>query len=104
MNISFGNMISLLPLMAKKLEELTLDDLSLVADALGMAVEITPDLKAAAVALMAGQDIHSVADLVKSPESIEQLIKFIHGGISSLTKPPALSGEGWTHNVEELQI
>lgn len=104
MDLSFGQMVKLLPLSTKKLDELTLNDLKLVGTTLGIQVEITPELKEAAYKILAGENIHSVADLIQSPESIQQLITFIHGGISALAPTTAIDGDGWALNVEDLQL
>lgn len=104
MDLSFGQMAKLFPLAAKKLDELTLTDLKLVGTTLGLEVEITPELQAAAFKLLAGENIHSVSDLVQNPESIQQLITFIHGGISALAPSATISGDDWALNVEDLQL
>lgn len=75
-------MLKLLPLLSKKLEDLTLDDLTLVRDFLKIDVPVTDELKNAGIALLKGNDIHSVADMIKSPDSIQQLM-------SIFVKPPA---------------
>jgi len=76
--------MALLPLMGKKLNELTLVDLQAVRQVLDIKVEINDELKTAALALMQGQDINSVADLIRSPAAIEQLTRFFAGGVTSL--------------------
>lgn len=104
MDLSFGQMVKLFPLASKKLDELTLNDLKLVGTTLGLEVDITPELQTAAFEILSGNNIHSVSDLIQSPESIQQLITFIHGGISALATPADLTGEGWALNVEDLQL
>lgn len=105
MDLNFGQIYKLLPLAPKKLHELTLTDLKLVGTTLGFNVDVTPELKLAAIQLLAGQDINSVADLIQKPETIQQLITFIHGGISALApSSPDIVGEDWTLNVKDLQL
>jgi len=48
---------------------------------------IDEDLKKAAVALLEGQSVHTVADLIQSPGAIEQLVTFLKGGWQSLKTP-----------------
>lgn len=103
MNLS--TLIALAPLMSKKLEELTLDDLSLVQKTVGIEIELNAELVQAGVALLQGENIHSVADLVKSPAAIQQLIQFFHGGMSALAPvSQVIGGEGWQLKVEDLQL
>lgn len=104
MELSFGTLMKLLPLGAKQFDELTLSDLQLVGTTLGLEVDITPELKTAAIQLLAGNNINSVAELIQSPESIQQLITFIHGGISAIASPTPIEGEGWALKVEDLQV
>lgn len=66
--------IALLSLMNKRLEELTEEDLSLVATTIGVEIAITDELKTAAIALLRGEGIDKAGDLIKSPESIAQLV------------------------------
>lgn len=96
--------MKLLPLGSKRFEELTLEDLQLVGTVLDLNVEVTPELKQAAFELLAGNNIHSVSELIQSPESIQQLITFFQGGISALSTPSVIEGEGWAYNVEDLQV
>lgn len=70
----------LAPLFGKKLTDLSLDDLQVAADAFDVKVAVTEELKTAALALLQGQKIDSVADLVQSPESVQQLISFFKRG------------------------
>lgn len=103
--MNFATLIALSPLMSKKLDELTPNDLLLVQKTFGLEVDVSPELIEAGVALLRGENIHSVSDLVKSPAAIQQLIQFFHGGISALTpSTPAIEGEGWKLNVEDLQL
>lgn len=60
-----------------RFEDLTLADMKQVAEVLGIQVNVTEELKEAGVALMRGENIHSVADMIKSPESIQQLMEFL---------------------------
>lgn len=70
----------LAPLFGKKLIDLSLEDLQVAADTLNVRVSVTDEIKAAALALLQGQNIDSVADLVQSPESVQQLISFFKRG------------------------
>lgn len=67
-------MVQLLPLFPKRLSDLTLDDLTLVQRSLGLELEVTEELKQAGLALLSGKSIDTVADLIQSPESLQQLL------------------------------
>jgi len=71
------NMLKLLPLVSKTLDELTGPDFKLIATTLGLKVELTDELKTAAMAMLKGQDINTVADLIQKPDSVKQLLEFV---------------------------
>jgi len=64
-----------------ELKQLSLPDLKSLASRLipNVTVNVTQELKDAAVALLADQSIHKVAELIRSPESIKQLIGMLTG-------------------------
>lgn len=78
-------MLSLFPLLSKRLDELTNADLSEVANVLKIKVVVTDELKAACLSLLKGMKFETVADLVQKPESLKQLISFV------TPPPPQLS-------------
>lgn len=67
------------PLLPKKLTDLSLDDLNSVCDIFGLKVKLTEELKLAALGLLQGQDLSTVADVVQSPESVQQLVSLFRG-------------------------
>lgn len=75
--LPFAKFAPLLKYAGARFEDLTLDDMKQVAKTLGIQVNVTDELKEAGVALMRGENIHSVADMIKSPESIQQLMEFL---------------------------
>ncbi|UNI73407.1 hypothetical protein ER16_Small3 [Pseudomonas phage ER16] len=46
-----------------------------------MKVNVTDELMAAGLALLRGQNINTVADMIQTPESIGQLLAFVQRGI-----------------------
>lgn len=69
--------------MGKRLEDLTLEDAKGVMSHFGLVVPLNDELLRAGVALLNGQDIHSVADMIQHPESIQTLIGFVTRGVGS---------------------
>lgn len=67
-------MFRLIPLLSKNVSDLTIDDLNSVRDAMKLDVVVTPELRDAGIALLQGKNINSVADMIKSPDSIQQLM------------------------------
>lgn len=67
-------MLTLLPLLGKKISDLTLEDITRVRDFMKLDVVVTPELRDAGIALLQGMDIDSVADMIQSPESVQQLM------------------------------
>lgn len=70
--------------MDRRLEDLTLDELRGIKDILGLKVNVTQELKDAAMELLAGKDLDTVSDMIKSPESVQQLVLFLKGGLSGV--------------------
>lgn len=76
-------MLALLPLLGKKIEDLTLLDLEKVKTALKIDVELTEEMRAAGVAMLKGEGINTAADMIQTPESIQKLL-----AIFQKPKPP----------------
>lgn len=69
--------LPLLDLREKRLEDLSLGDLSKIAIVAGVKINITEELKDAGLALLRGENIDTVADMIKSPDSIRQVVQFL---------------------------
>lgn len=82
--MNFAGATSLLPLLNKRLSDLTLENLQAMRQMFDIKVDITDELKSAAIALFQGKDIDTVSDLIQSPESVAQLVSFLQGGIASV--------------------
>lgn len=78
-----GGFTAIMPLMGKTLQELSLSDLSNVADVFGFEVRVTEELKEAALALLKGENINKVADMIQSPESVIMLVDFLRRAVST---------------------
>lgn len=72
--------LSLLSMGNRTLESLTATEIGGIAKAFGLDVPITDELKAAGMALLAGKDLDTVNDMIRSPESIMQLVALLKGG------------------------
>jgi len=70
-------MLSLFPLLGKRLEDLTAGDLTKIKSVLKIDVELTDELKEAGIALLRGDSIDTVSDLIQKPESIQKLLSFV---------------------------
>lgn len=79
--MDFNRLMVIGPLMGRKLSDLTIDDLGHLQSALGLNIRITPELQNAALALLQGKSIDTVADLVQSPESVKQLVSLVKGEV-----------------------
>jgi len=69
-------MITLLPLLGKRLEDLTSDDLVKVKKVFNINVDLTDELRDAGFALLKGDSIDKVSDLIQKPESVQKLLGF----------------------------
>lgn len=76
----------LAPLMNRKLESLTLEELRGVSADLGLKIKVTEELKNAALSLLQGKSLDTVADMITQPESIQQLVVFLKGGATSIAE------------------
>lgn len=85
--------LKLLPLAGKRLEDLTLAELNDVREVMGVEVHVTDELKTAGLALLKGQNLDTVADLIQSPDSVKQLIAFLRGGVTALANPVGTADE-----------
>ena len=76
----------LAPLMNRRLESLTLEELRDISTTLDLKIKVTEELKNAALSLLQGKSLDTVADMVTQPESIQQLVMFLKGGVSSIAE------------------
>lgn len=67
-------MFTLLPLLGKSVADLTLADLQKVVSVLKLNIDVTDELRSAGLALLKGENIDKVADLIQSPESVQKLL------------------------------
>lgn len=74
-------LLQFLPLLNMRLEDLTVTTVKDVLAASGKHVEINDELLAAGVALLAGENIHTVSDMIQSPEALQQLVQFFSRGV-----------------------
>lgn len=67
--------LKLAPLLTKKPDELSLEDLQAIMDAAGIEAEISEGAREVALALLQGKSIDKVSDIIQSPELIQELIQ-----------------------------
>lgn len=67
-------MLALLPLLSKRIDDLTLVDLGKIRDQFNLDVEVTEEMRAAGIAILKGEGIDKVADAIQSPEAIQSLL------------------------------
>lgn len=71
--------LPLLHLRGKRLEDVTTEELNMIAEILGIKVNVNDELKRAGMALLRGDSIDTVADMIQSPESIQKIMLFLQG-------------------------
>jgi len=76
-NIGLQGLIKLAPLQSKRIDDLTVDDVSLVADVLKMKSPVSRELFNSAIALMKGEGLNKAADLIQSPEAVKKLVSLM---------------------------
>lgn len=77
--LAIAKFLPLLHLKDKRLEDITEEELVRVAGILGIRIDIDEELKNAGMALLKGDNIDTVADMIKSPESIQKIMLFLQG-------------------------
>lgn len=92
--LPFAKLMPFAHLLDKRITDLTTDDIDGVLGALGVQVNITEELRSAGLALLQGHDINSVADMIQSPESVQQLV--------ALVMKPASDEEIASHEVAHM--
>lgn len=70
-----------------RVEDLTHEHLHAMADALGYRLEITDELLSAVVTCLRGESIHKAADLIRSPQSMAQLVAILRAAVVPITRP-----------------
>lgn len=84
-------LLSMLPLMPRKLSSLTVTELAGIRDAMGFDFKVNVEIRDAAMAMLQGQSLDTVADLVKSPEAVAELVTFLQGGFKAVAAKPKLA-------------
>lgn len=82
----YPKLVGLADMATLKANQLTTDHLVRVADAFGAQIPITQEISEAIIALFKGHDINVVADMIQSPEALNDLIVFFTGGFRSLVE------------------
>lgn len=77
--LPLAKLAPLMYLAGYRLEDLQMSDFRKIAEVLNIKVDITDELKEAGLAMLRGENIHTVADMIKSPQSLQQLVLFIQG-------------------------
>lgn len=78
----FAKLMPFAHLLDKQITDLTPADIDGVLGVLGVQVNVTEELRSAGLALLQGRDINSVADMIQSPESVQQLVAMLSGPVS----------------------
>lgn len=79
-------MFALLPLLGKDVDQLSVEDIAAISKTLNINIPITEELRTAGIALLKGENIHKVADLIKSPDSIQKLLSMFAPKIAEPAK------------------
>lgn len=77
--LPIAKFLPLLHLRGKRLEDITTEELSKIAEILGIKVNVDDELVRAGMALLRGDNIDTVADMIQSPESIQKIMLFLQG-------------------------
>lgn len=80
----YPRLLSLGDLLKKNANQLTIEDFVRVADALGVEVPVGPELQQAGLALLKGKGINEVSDMIRHPDSLEELVVFFRRGFGGL--------------------
>lgn len=84
----FAKIGQLASMRSRRLESLTPGEIGDIAKMFGVNVEVTEELKAAGMALLAGKDLNTVSDMIQNPESVGQLVQLLKGGLVQQSAEP----------------
>lgn len=76
----YPGLLSLSDMANLKANQLNESHLVRIGKAFGVELPVSEELLSALVALLKGKNLNEVADLVKSPEAIEEIVTFVRGG------------------------
>jgi len=97
-------MMKLVGLLSKKTSELTVEDLQVIKTSLKIdTLNLTEELKDAAVSLLAGRDIHNVADLIQSPDSVKMVTDLFQGKTSIVKGDEVMGENAFVHQCRHCQ-
>lgn len=90
-------------MMGMSANQLTPEHVARIGDAFGVKIPFNDEVVNAFIAMLKGHNIHQVSDLIKSPESVGEIIAFIRGGfngVSTMKEPEP----GFTADAQSLFI
>lgn len=90
----YPGLLELQPLAKKRADELSREDLRLIASAFKLRVPFSDELQDAFLSLLKGKNIHEVSDLIQSPESLNDIVSFFSHGYKGLSKSQIDYSEG----------
>lgn len=100
--VSPALMAAILPLLDKRLEDLTVADAARVIRIFDENAEVEEEILAAGVALLAGEDIHTVADMIQTPKALATIVDFVGRGLG--LKETAVVAPGVEHDGSHVAL
>lgn len=97
----YPGLMSLVDLKDMKASDLTKEHVTRIAAAFGHNLPFTEELVDALVALLRGKNIHAVADIIRSPDSMTDLVTFFKGGYKGLIEAKS-QPEGYSADADVL--
>lgn len=82
-----------------KAKDIRKEDVVRLAEAFNITISVNDELVDAFVALLRGKNIHAVADIIQSPDSVGEIIAFVKGGFSGVQ---AVRSNGYTEDAQQL--
>lgn len=95
--VSPALMAAVMPLLDKRLEDLSVADAARVIRIFDENADVEEEILAAGVALLAGEDIHTVADMIQTPQALATIVDFVGRGLGlkgTAEVTPVLEHEG----------
>lgn len=80
----YPGLLELSDLKNLKTNQLTAEHLYRIAKAFGVTVPFTDELVHAFIAMLKGKDVNEVADLIKDPASLRDIVAFLTGGFKEV--------------------
>lgn len=100
----YPKLAGLSDMLSLRANQLTRSHFDRIADALNVTVPFSDEIQDAIIHLLRGKDIHYVADLIKSPEGVVEIVTFATSGVRGLKQAKSSADSEFAEDAVSLFI